>query len=135
MGNTKLAGSYFGSERNILAEILLQGKISYLDEALFARRDHEGSMTAMHLESKEQRDFSKRQEAHASDVKLSEIQTSVVRFREYFLSLLKFPMPVSDRIACFGHLFDWGIKRTLEGVTGSGERYRQKIYAQLDQQV
>ncbi len=131
VANTKLAANYFGSERNILAEVLLQGKIGYLDDALFARRDHEGSMTAMHLESKEQGDFSKRQAAHASDAKLSAIQTSAIRFREYFLSLMKYSMTISDRFTCFWHLFDWGLKRSLESITGSGEKYRMKIYEQI----
>lgn len=135
VAKTKLAGSYFGSERNILADMLLQGKIGYLDEALFARRDHEGSLTAMHIESKEQGDFSKRQEVHASGVKVSAIQTSAIRFREYFLSLLNFSIPLGERTVCYRHLFDWGLKRALEGVTGSGERYRQKIYAKIEQNV
>ncbi|MGF1568125.1 MAG: glycosyltransferase family 2 protein [Nodosilinea sp.] len=130
VAKTKLAGSYFGSERNILADLLLQGNIGYLDEALFARRDHEGSLTAMHLESKEKNDFAKRQEVHAPKAKMSEIQTSAIRFKEYFLSLWRFPMPLDERLACLGALLDWGTKRALEGVTKSGEKYRQQLYAQ-----
>ena len=135
VAKTKLAGSYFGSERNILAEVLLQGNIGYLDQALFARRDHAGSLTAMHLESKVEHNFSQRQEAHASGVNMSGVQTSAIRFREYFSSLLKYSMPGGERAQCFAHLMDWGFKRTLEGLTGSGEAHRQKIYAQLNQEV
>jgi glycosyltransferase involved in cell wall biosynthesis len=130
VAKTKLAGSYFGSERNILAEVLVQGKIEYLDEALFARRDHDASLTAMHLESKAGQDFARRQEVHATGVKMSGLQTSAIRFKEYFNSIQRFPMSFSDRVRCHLALLDWGIKRGVESVSGSGERHREKIYAQ-----
>ena len=109
---------------------MLQGKIDYLDEALFARRDHDASLTAMHLESKTGQDFAKRQEVHATGVKMSGLQTSAIRFKEYFNSIQRFPMPFSDRVRCHWALLDWGFKRGVESVSGSGERHREKIYAQ-----
>ncbi len=133
VAKTKLAGSYFGSERNILAEVLMQGSIEYLSIPEFARRDHEASLTAMHLESKANRDFAQRQKVHATDVKMTGLQTSFIRFKEYFNSIQRFPMPLADRIRCHQALLDWGIKRGLESLTGSGEKYRNKLYAQLDQ--
>jgi glycosyltransferase involved in cell wall biosynthesis len=135
VAKTKLAGSYFGSERNILADMLLQGDIGYLDESLFARRDHDGSMTAMHLESKENKDFAKRQEAHAPKEKISEIQTSAIRLREYFFSLFRFPMRLDERINCIGLLIDWSIKRFIESSTGSGEKYREMLYSKFPQDM
>lgn len=131
VAKTKLAESYFGSERNILAEVLMQGAIKYLDEPLFARRDHDSSLTAMHLESKAEQDFAKRQEVHATGVKMSGLQTSTIRFKKYFSSIQRFPMPISERVRCHQMLLDWGMKRGLESLTGSGEKYREKIYAQL----
>ncbi len=135
VAKTKLAGSYFGSERNILAEVLLQGNIHYLDDSLFSRRDHQDSLTAMHLESKSKRNFEQRQSAHASGIKMSSLQTSAIRFREYCHSIIRFSMPGKERVLCSKHLVDWGIKRFQESVTGAGERYREEIYAQLKSEV
>lgn len=131
VARAKPAGSYFGSERNILADVLLQGNIAYLDEPLFARRDHAGALTAMHIESKGQDDFAQRQAIHAPKAKkMSSTQASALRFLAYGSSVLRLPMPLSERLACLRVLLDWGSKRALEGVTGAGEKYRQKLYAQ-----
>ncbi len=137
VAKAKPAGSYFGSERNILTDVLLQGNIAYLDESLFARRDHKGALTSMHIESKEQDNFEQRQAVHAPKAKkMSSAQASALRFKEYLASILRLPIPFNERLACLQVLLDWGLKRALEGVTGAGEKYRQELYAtQVNQEA
>ncbi|MBT9317473.1 glycosyltransferase family 2 protein [Leptothoe spongobia] len=124
----KLVGDYLGSERNLLAEVLLQGDIAYFEKSLFARRDHKKSMTAMHLDAKAGNDFEKRQKVHSSQKTMSEAQASAIRFREYFISLFRFSMPLHERILCIGSLMDWGLKRALEKFSKDDEKYRRKLY-------
>ncbi|MBD2257601.1 glycosyltransferase family A protein [Pseudanabaena sp. FACHB-2040] len=123
---TRPVGTFFGSERNRLAEVLLQGDIGYLKEALFSRRDHESSLTALHLDSKENDNFTAMQEAHAPKAKMSSIQVAVLKLNEYFESIFRFPMPWSERISCVGILLEWSVRRLLEG---SSEKYRVKLYS------
>ena len=70
VSHARPVGLFFGSERNLLAEVLLQGNMGYIDEPLFARRDHDSSLTAMHLNAKQQKDFKSMQSAHSTESKL-----------------------------------------------------------------
>jgi len=123
----KPVGEHFGSERILLAEVLLQGDIAYFEKSLFARRDHGESLTAMHLDSKANNDFEQRQSAH-SKKSMSEAQSAAIRFREYLWSLFRVSMPLHERILCIGSLLDWGIKRLLEKLGKDDETYRKKLY-------
>jgi glycosyltransferase involved in cell wall biosynthesis len=122
---TSPVGTFFGSERNRLAEVLLQGNIGYLKEPLFSRRDHEGSLTAFHISSSESGDFDAKQLAHAPKAKMSSLQVALLKLGEYCKSIFKYPMPINERLACLAVLFEWGARRILEG---SSEKYRIKIY-------
>lgn len=126
---TRPVGTFFGSERNRLAEVLLQGDIGYLEKPLFSRRDHESSLTALHLDSKENDNFTAMQEAHAPKAKMSSIQVAVLKLNEYFESIFRFPMPWSERISCMGILLEWSARRLLEG---SSEKYRVKLYSKAE---
>lgn len=124
---TKPIDNFFGSERNRLAEVLLQGDIGYLQESLFSRRDHSSSMTEMHLASKKHGSFSTMQEAHDPKAKMSSLQASSRKFSTYLDSIFRFPMPLTERIACLRHLIEWGYIRMFEGGV-LNDKYREKLY-------
>lgn len=125
---TRPVSSYFGSERNRLAEILLQGDIGYLEESLFSRRDHDYSLTAMHLNAKGENNFQVMQVAHAPNANVSKLQATSLKFYEYFESIFKFNIPLTERIKCLGILLEWGYIRISENLTHSEDRYREKLY-------
>lgn len=131
VAKAQTVGDFFGAERNLLTDVLLQGNIAYLDESLFSRRDHQKSLTAMHREAKANKDFEKQQAAHSSkQAKMPEIQVSAIKFLTYFSSIFKFPMPFRERVACLRVLLDWGVKRIEESLFG--EKYRQKLYKDIN---
>lgn len=120
-------GSFFGAERNLLAEILLQGDITYINKPLFTRRDHEFSLTAMHLQAKQNKDFSSMQSAHAPKARMNKLAASTIKYWAYFSAIKRFPMPLSDRLACIYSLVDWSIRRGVDSLTGLGHDYRWNL--------
>lgn len=131
VAKTKLAGSYVGSERTMLAKMLLQGNIGYVEEGLFSRRDHAGAQTAIHIQARKAGNYAAILSSQAPKSKVPRLLASAVRFGKYLEALLSFPMPLRDRIACLKTLAEWVIHRSVESATGNTERYRLKFYADL----
>ncbi|MEM7135692.1 MAG: glycosyltransferase [Myxococcota bacterium] len=118
---------FFGAERNVLGDILLQGDIAYIDEPLFLRRDHEEAVTAMHLDAKSEGDFDRMQKEFAPKVDIGSVGTSVVKTKAYAGSILRFPMPIQERIACFSALSDWFVRSTLQRTLGVGRDHHWEL--------
>jgi glycosyltransferase involved in cell wall biosynthesis len=124
---TKLVDTFFGAERNMLLEVLVQGNIAYLSKPLFARRDHEGTLTHMHQAAKEEGDFQTLIENHATRAKTNKLLSVIDKYKAYLHSIFRFPMPLSDRIACIGYLVEWSIRRAITDLTGIGKAYRYNL--------
>ncbi|MEM8608829.1 MAG: glycosyltransferase [Myxococcota bacterium] len=117
---------FFGAERNLLSDLLLQGDIAYVDEPLFLRRDHEEAVTRMHLDAKARGEFHRMQQEFAPKVDMGMIMTSISKTKEYAVSLLRYPMPLSERVSCFQSLAGWVVRSTLQNTVGIGLDYRWK---------
>ncbi|MEP0956581.1 glycosyltransferase [Leptolyngbya sp. FACHB-1515] len=128
---TQLAGNYVGSERTMLAKMLLQGNIGYVEEGLFSRRDHAGAQTAIHIQARNAGNYAVMRKCQAPKSKVPRVLAPVVRFGKYLEAISMFSMPVGDRLACLKMLTEWVIHRTVESATGNTERYRYKFYADL----
>lgn len=131
VAKTNLAGNYVGSERTMLAKMLFQGNMGYVEEGLFSRRDHTGAQTAIHIRARQIGDYATILKSQAPKSKVPRIMAPAVRFQKYFEAIMTFPMPASDRIACLKMLLEWAVRRTVEGATGNTERYRHKFYTDL----
>lgn len=131
IAKTHLAGNYVGSERTMLAKMLLQGDIGYCEEGLFSRRDHAGAQTAIHIQARKAGNYAAMRKSQAPKSKVPRVLAPMVRFGKYLEAILAFPMSTSDRLACLKMLTEWVARRTIESATGNTERYRHKFYADL----
>lgn len=107
--NTYLHGSYVGSDRNLMVELLFQGPIVYADEYLFRRRDHPECFVLALSSLKD------RQKWFDPSVKFA-LPTQLSRTGAYVRSIVTMPMRTSDRFAAAGVLARWGLARVGEVV-------------------
>lgn len=126
VARTGLHGSFVGSDRNFMAEMVLQGGAGYVEEYLFERRDHPGCYCRA-VKSVEARlrwfDPTRRAPARLA---------GLTKFRHYVGSVARLPMPAAERVACTRELLNWAAHRGWEIATGAGERYRQRLREQQD---
>ncbi len=109
---TPLLGSYIGSDRNLLAEIGLIGRIHEIPECLFFQRDHPDSYS------------STRPWPYTSTTSVENIQkemawwsktdwTSFPHWKtciEYFRSVNRVRLKWSERLLCYDQIFRWIVK-------------------------
>jgi glycosyltransferase involved in cell wall biosynthesis len=103
-------GNYIGTDRNILAEISLIGRIYEIPEYLFFRRDHPDAYTRRFYE---QGSLSSPQAANryqqqvawwtASQFSIAELKN----FVEYFRSVRRVPLKWRDRLLCYAQINSW----------------------------
>ncbi|MGL5806358.1 MAG: glycosyltransferase family 2 protein [Xenococcaceae cyanobacterium] len=118
---TKLYGSYVGSDRNLTAEMLLQGNIAYTKERLFCRRSHpESYMASIHDNPTKLKWFD-------TKAKNPFLHKGIVTFQEYLSAILRLPLPMDERIACLAILTDWANRRVIDVAGGDRDVYRDKI--------
>jgi len=118
---TKLQGSFAGADRNFVAEMILQGDVGYVEDYLFARRDHPDCYCRLkdtetkHLwfDSKAKKEMLKYLGLHKSKVYLSAIAT--------------LPIPTRERFRCAKKLMQWTLQRGIESATGVGERFGDRF--------
>jgi glycosyltransferase involved in cell wall biosynthesis len=97
---TRLFGCYIGSDRNLLAEISLAGRISETPEVLFFRREHSLAYT-----NKEHKSY---QEQLAWWTKINSPKLVFPywrRYREYFNSVRRMHLKWSERQMCYAQIF------------------------------
>ena len=97
---TKLIGGYLGSDRNLLAELSLHGKLFEIPEFLFSRRDHLDASV---------RKYSIRERIAWFDTRKKNctIFPSWRILYEYFRSITRVSLIFSDRIKCLRYLICW----------------------------
>ncbi|MEB3279104.1 MAG: glycosyltransferase family 2 protein [Lyngbya sp.] len=121
---TKLHGSYVGSDRNLMAEILLLGDMGYVEDRLFYHRVHKASYMG------KLKDNASRLEWFDPQVKISTRLVGYVKFKEYLDPIIRLPLPFGERVACISRLVEWGMRRGGEILTGDRNLYRQKLLRQ-----
>lgn len=100
VAKTRLYGSYLGSDWNFLGEMLLMGPIGLVPEYLFSVRNHEtGFSFGFQKTSKAERLawFNPRKKGPG----IASAGTAAFRFAE---AIVRHPMPMNERAACFRHL-------------------------------
>jgi glycosyltransferase involved in cell wall biosynthesis len=118
---TKLYGSFVGSDRNLTAEMLLQGNIVYTQDRLFCRRSHpESYMASIHDNPTKLKWFD-------TNAKKSLVPKGLTIFQEYFAAIMRLPLPTEERIACLGILAEWAIRRGIDVAGGDRDLYRDRI--------
>jgi glycosyltransferase involved in cell wall biosynthesis len=118
---TKLYGSFVGSDRNITAEMLLQGNIAYTEEHLFCRRSHpESYMASIHDNPTKLKWFD-------TKAKNPILPKGITIFQEYLSAIMRFPLSTEEKIACIGILTEWAIRRSIDILGGDRDSYRDKI--------
>ena len=98
---TPLFGSYIGSDRNLLAELSLRGKISLVPEQLYYRRDHPDASVRRFPEERDRLAwFDTRMAGRTS-------YPTGCRLREYFRSIQSAPLCPDERLSCLFQLLPW----------------------------
>lgn len=110
---TILYGSFIGSDRTLLAEMLLQGDIAYVPEYHFFRRDHAEN----YCNSK--RSNEDRLKWFDPKKKNSKMRNGPAKVWYYVAAIGRLPMPMADRVACFGMVSGWATRRVADYVRGN----------------
>jgi glycosyltransferase involved in cell wall biosynthesis len=105
---TPLIAGYTGSDRNLLAELGLFGRIHEIPEYLFFRRDHPQTSTSMFPDNRKRMAWF--DPTRAGWVRFP----SWLKFRGYFMSVMRVPMSGYERMLCFIHLSRWVVEKTSE---------------------
>jgi len=109
---TPLQGSYIGSDRNLLAEIGLMGRIHEIPERLFFQRDHPDSYSSTRpwpYTSTTSIDSLRKEMAWWS----KDSWTSFPHWKnciEYFRSVNRVSLKWSERLLCYDQIFRWIMK-------------------------
>jgi glycosyltransferase involved in cell wall biosynthesis len=116
---TKLHGSFAGSDRNLMAHLLLLGNISYVDEYLFLRRHHPDCYCIAQKTNLE------RIKWYNPDVKMAALKarlTALTKYQEYSYAVFHSNLPTVEQIECVKHLAEWTFHRSIESMTNRHEQ-------------
>ena len=98
---TQGIGAYVGSDRNLLAELALRGKIHLLPDVLFYRRDHPGSsVRSLPDERSRLAWFDPRRRDSRS-------YPTWRRMREYVGSIRRSPLTFTEKAGCYAEVLQW----------------------------
>ncbi|MBX3376959.1 MAG: glycosyltransferase [Phycisphaeraceae bacterium] len=111
---TILYGSFIGSDRTLLAEMLLQGDIGYIPEYHFFRRDHAENYC------NSQRTAEERMKWFDPKKKNTKLRNAPAKVWYYLAAIGRLPMPMSERLACASMLAGWGWRRLADYTRGKG---------------
>ncbi|MCS7033940.1 MAG: glycosyltransferase [Phycisphaerae bacterium] len=97
---TTLHGSFYGSDKVLLAELLLAGKIVNVPETVFLRRDHQGNSTSLRTHS---------ERADWMDTSLGgRIRRPHLRLlKGYAGAIRRAQIPAREKLACWRVLLAW----------------------------
>lgn len=145
MAKTHLHGDYLDADRIFLAELLLQGNIGYLEEPLFCLRVHQESYTQkmsqtdnlgkqdwFKTDGKENifqkliRVLSRAFNSNKIENTFVKITTVLIKVKEYLSAIIRLPLSISQKLACFNTLFQWMLMRGIEGLIKK-DKYRQAM--------
>jgi len=113
---TKLLKNHIGSDVNLLAEILLLGKIYIIPEYLFFLRKHQQSYSGRALRARTQvlgfQEISEwwRPQFNRKKTKIYALIKYTYNFREFFRSVKNAPLTRFERLLCYAQLIKWFIR-------------------------
>ncbi len=117
LARTPLIGAWLGSDRNLLAELALIGKLRLLEETLYQRRDHPDASIRKHTGERERLTWFDPRPAPDA------LTPTIKRVREYEASIHRVALSERDRACCLGKLAAW----CREGRLHTGEAVAEKI--------
>jgi glycosyltransferase involved in cell wall biosynthesis len=106
---TPLIGPYVGSDRNLLAELGLFGRLYEIQEYLFSRRDHPQASISKYDRQDRLKWFDPQK---MNRIQLLHLRTGI----EYFKSVARVPLPWSARRECYRIIAFWLFKREREAL-------------------
>lgn len=122
VAKTKLHGSYIGSDRNFMSEMLLLGDVGYVQDRLFCHRRHAASYMRILTNNAD------RLKWFDPKVKIPNTLVGYVKFQEYLSAIRRLPLPTRERVACVWMLAEWSARRGLEVLSGDRDQYRKKLH-------
>ena len=129
VSRTSLHGSFVGSDRNFMAEMVLQGDAGYVEEYLFDRRDH----PACYCRAVKSHD--ERLKWFDPSIDISARLAGLTKFNHYIAAIARSGLPAAERLACHRELLNWALHRGWETATGRGQRYRFRLLDSMRAQV
>lgn len=120
---TRLYGSFVGSDRSLLAEMLLLGGVGYVPGYHFFRRDHDGCYC------RSKRTAAERLAWFDPTKSSPALNDAPAKFFAYVGALGKHPVPLLDRVACLRSLSCWCGQRTLQRMRVWTSGYRPAVGA------
>ncbi len=102
--NSSKHGAYYGSDKVLLAEVCIMGKIVVIPEPLFLNRRHENQSAS--LKSIEERE----KWINPNFKRKFVLAPRLLCLKGYFLALFKAPISTYERFLCFLALLSWLIK-------------------------
>ena len=122
LGMTPLIGNYIGSDRNLLAEIGLIGRIYEIPECLFFRRDHPQAYTNRYCGRTCV--FPNYQEQSGWWTKSGRISfPHWMNCLEYFVSVSRVPLKWSERLLCYAQIGRWFAREGWIPMGGDVEKF------------
>jgi glycosyltransferase involved in cell wall biosynthesis len=104
-------GTYIGADRNLVAELSLMGRIYQIPECLFFWREHPSSYTSMFYgEIREDTMARLRVEAAWWNEEAGTYFPHWKNCIEYFRSVNRVPLQLSEKLLCYKQILDWIIK-------------------------
>jgi glycosyltransferase involved in cell wall biosynthesis len=108
LAKSQLHGSYVGADRNLVAELSLMGRIHEIPECLFFWREHPASYTSIFYGSTRTHTLDRlRAEAAWWSRANSTYFPHWKNFVEYFRSVNRVPLKLSERILCYIEILNW----------------------------
>jgi glycosyltransferase involved in cell wall biosynthesis len=123
LAHTPLIGSYVGSDRNLLAELGLWGRIVEIQEYLFYRRDHPEASISKYNEYERLEWFEPRLRG----------KINLVNWRnglEYFRTVARTPLSWRERLTCLHYTTFW-FKRERHNLAGDLRVATRQIRARI----
>lgn len=117
IARTRLYGGHGGADRHFMAEMVLQGDVGYVEARLFLRRQHpESFCDALNDNAARLKWFDPLARSPAT-------LTAPIKLQHYLISLLRLPLPASERAACLAYVMAWATRRGLETAVGDSVRH------------
>jgi len=105
---TSLFGGYIGSDRNLLAEISLLGRLFQIPEYLYSRRDHPEAYNRKYCQQNWARSVNKYSEQMAWWTNTGWTRLPWWRScQEYFSSVTRAPLKWPERLLCYSQIYRW----------------------------
>jgi glycosyltransferase involved in cell wall biosynthesis len=109
---SQLHGSYIGADRNLVAELSLMGRIYEIPECLFFFRQHPDSYTSMFYGKVRKNTLDRlRKETAWWFQKGGSYFPHWTNCIEYFKSVNRVQLKLSERLLCYLQIFDWFLRQ------------------------